>query len=99
MLNVITLDCGDVYLSSIPLNEVNLGSSFTLKCLVNSNPSVTRYTWYKNSQLVTVTSENVLNLSMNSVSDGGLYKCMVECMRRSKESTVNVKTICKLPPK
>lgn len=92
----LSLDCGDVYLSSVPSNEIKLGSKFTLKCFSSSNPPVTSYKWFKDSNMVSTTRKNILELKMSSLSDGGLYKCEVECLTKKKGSILNVNPICTL---
>ncbi|XP_066920779.1 hemicentin-1-like [Clytia hemisphaerica] len=84
--------CRVPFLSAVPSNEVTLGSSIQLTCVIDAFPSIKKYIWHKNSVFLKNTTENSITALMNNVEDQGQYECVVSCSEKLEKAKLNVKT-------
>lgn len=82
--------------SLVNVEDLKEGDKLTLKCSVQkSNPTVNQFTWYKNSQVQSETSETFIIRNVTA-EDKGSYHCQADNgINTAKSDDLSVSVKCK----
>lgn len=91
---MIFLDFSQLMLVANPLNIVLEYSKVTSNCSVNSIPSPTGFSWYKDSVIVNNMVERTFVIDSIKKEQSGLYTCKVSHWLGKKEANIILTVQC-----